>query len=104
MNLAIPLKNGTQSSPKIRSGSSQACAIVTGLAAIILERFPTYEQQEVYEELLNYAEKGVIKMQHGYNNFLARGFCNNRKNRHYLVKKFPLLTFILLIMVNVLTS
>ena len=45
------------------SGTAQACAIVTGAAALVLEKYPHYTPAEVKQHLINSATDGVINME-----------------------------------------
>jgi len=42
--------------------TKEACGIVAGAAALVLERFPHYSPEEVKQHLVNEATDGVIKL------------------------------------------
>ena len=44
------------------SGTAQACAIVTGAAALVLEKYPHYTPAEVKQHLIDQATNDVINM------------------------------------------
>ena len=44
------------------SGTAQACAIVTGAAALVLEKYPHYTPAEVKQYLIDKATNDVINM------------------------------------------
>ena len=44
------------------SGTAQACAIVSGAAALVLEKYPHYTPAEVKQHLIDEATDGVINM------------------------------------------
>ena len=45
------------------SGTGQACAIVSGAAALVLEKYPHYTPAEVKQHLIDEATDGVINME-----------------------------------------
>ena len=45
------------------SGTGQACAIVSGAAALVLEKYPHYTPAEVKQCLIDEATDGVINME-----------------------------------------
>ena len=45
------------------SGTAQSCAIVTGAAALVLEKYPHYTPAEVKQYLIDQATDGVINME-----------------------------------------
>ena len=44
------------------SGTAQACAIVTGAAALVLEKYPHYTPAEVKQHLIDQATNDAINM------------------------------------------
>ena len=45
------------------TGTAQACAIVTGAVALVLEKYPHYTPAEVKQYLIDQATDGVINME-----------------------------------------
>ena len=45
------------------SGTAQACAIVSGAAALVLEKYPHYTPAEVKQYLIDEATNGIINME-----------------------------------------